>query len=86
MRDFGKPSLADDLADVGIMLFGFGMVMIFTAAGLWFSDWMAGAFYRMGFEGSPVTWISHIVGFSLTVGAALTIGGRVLNGSFWWRT
>jgi hypothetical protein len=82
----GKPHWLDDLADLGILCLGIAAVLVFAIVGVMFSNWFAEALTRAGFRSAPVEWIAHIVGFSLTLGVALTIGGRITNGAFWWRT
>lgn len=86
IHEYGKPTWREDIVDVALMVLGLALLIIFTIVGVMFSDWLDGALYRMGFHSAPVSWIAHIVGFSATIGVVLTIGGRLTNGAFWWRT
>lgn len=73
-----------ELSDIAIVLIACSLIIAVTFVGVMFGEWIANIFYRAGDTSSAASWIAHAVALMLTLGVIFSIGGRIVNQSWWF--
>ena len=55
--------------------------LLFCAA----AQWLSGVAWRLGLVSNSAQWTIYVMGLLLCLGFALTVGGRVVEGRWWWK-
>ena len=57
------------------------VTMMFAA----FSQWLANVAYRAGLVSTAAQWTIYVMGLVLCIGVVLTVAGRIVDGTWWFK-
>jgi len=74
--------------DIGSLAILFCFALAAVLVGLFVAmtgHWLSGVMYRLGATEYPASWIAYGLSAVAWIIIGLSVGGRVVNGSWWWR-
>lgn len=77
--------LKEDIKDVGILMLFCAAIIIITFLCAMVGEYLVGVALRMGLASIPSLWVVHLSGLFMALGVVFSVGGRLVNGVWWWK-
>ena len=77
--------MKDDIEAIAAVCCSIALIVLTTLLFCAAAQWLSGVAYRLGLVSNAAQWTIYALRLLLCIGFVLTVAGRVVEGSWWFR-